>query len=244
MLRTAICDDDLVFSCRLEEMLSEAVSDMGMQAEIETFGDGSTLLEAFSIKNRYDIIFMDIEMEKMDGISTARRIRQMDRNVLLIYITCYEQRFRELFEVEAFRFLSKPVNQKILYRYLQEAYERINEKNELFQYTYRKETHKVAVSDIVYFESRYRVLHIFLKDGTEDIFYGRLGQIEDFFRQRHIRFIRPHQSYLVNYDYIKTSGVSSVVINTVNGEKALPISNDRKKTMREQLISFTCGRGE
>ncbi len=76
---------------------------------------------------RYGLIFIDIEMEQIDGISAARKIRETDHSVLFIYISGYDKYLKELFEVEPFRFLSKPLDKEKFRRYFKEACHRIGE---------------------------------------------------------------------------------------------------------------------
>ena len=108
MLKIAICDDDLGFTGSLENLVLEESRSMGLRVDTDVFFDGNILLKSIQSGERYGLIFIDIEMEQVDGISAARKIRETDRSVLLIYISGYDKYLKELFEVEPFRFLSKP----------------------------------------------------------------------------------------------------------------------------------------
>ncbi|MGB8456040.1 MAG: response regulator [Anaerocolumna sp.] len=119
MIRVAICDDDIPFTGYFENLIKQASSNLGIVSIIELFFDGETLLKNISSGSRYDLIFMDINMERLDGISAARYIREIDKTVLLIYSSGYDQYLKELFEVEPFRFLSKPIDDNFLYDILQ-----------------------------------------------------------------------------------------------------------------------------
>ena len=89
MIRVAICDDDIVFTTRVEEL----ILDFGRaySFEICIYFDGYTLLESMRQGNCFDIIFMDIEMKQIDGIRAAKTIREIDEDVQLIYISGYEE---------------------------------------------------------------------------------------------------------------------------------------------------------
>ena len=126
--------------------------------ETEVFSDGKTLLKSIQNGEHYELIFIDIEMEQVDGITAARRIREIDRTVLLIYISGYDKYLKELFEVEPFRFLSKPLNHVQFAHYFKESCERINATEVFYQFTFNKEIQKVSVKDIVYFESSNRIV--------------------------------------------------------------------------------------
>lgn len=244
MLRVAVCDDNKNFAGGLETLVMREAETIGIQVETEVFFDGEPLRGELERGTRYDLMFLDIEMEQMNGIEVARSIRQMDKTVLLIYISGYEQYLKELFEVEPFRFLSKPVNIAQFRRYFRDAVRRIGEENAYYQFSFSKRLRKVAFRDIVYFESRNQVIHIFLSDGSEEQFYGKLNDVEREIEEDRQCFLRIHQSFLVNYSYITRMDFSSVTL-AVNGksELKLKISEDRQKAVRSRLCRMVGRKG-
>ncbi|MBD5393135.1 MAG: response regulator transcription factor [Lachnospiraceae bacterium] len=243
MLRIAVCDDDRQFAAKLENMVRQQAGKMQLNIETESYSDGDALVADIRKGYRYELIFLDIEMEKVNGISAARSIRELDRSVLLIYVSGYEQYLKELFEVEPFRFLSKPVDDSKFQRYFQEACNRIVEDNAFFQFTFNKNICRVELRNIVYFESHGRVIHIILKDRTEECFYGKLNDVEKEMEESSHCFLRIHQSYLVNYSYIKRMSFSDITLTTGQGrEITLRISEDREKKVRRQLCGIASGK--
>lgn len=239
MLRIAICDDDGRFTGELEEMVRREAAEAGAAVDTETYSDGDMLVTDIEKGHRYDLIFLDIEMERVNGINAARHIRRMDRSALLIYVSGYEQYFKELFEVEPFRFLSKPVDGAKFRKYFHDACARIGETEAYYRFSFNKKIGKVAVRDIVYFESRNRIVHIFMADGSVERFYGKLNDVEKELSEGRHEFLRIHQSYLVNYSYIGRMGFSEVIVVMGDGqENPLKISEDREKAVRAWL----CGR--
>lgn len=132
MLKIAICDDDKVFSSEVEDIIQTESANKGMRAEIEVFTDGRYLVESIQKGARYNIIFLDIEMEHLDGLATARKIRMIDSTVLIIYISGYDDYLKELFEVEPFRFISKPLEKNKLIKYFGDACIRLQENEEYY----------------------------------------------------------------------------------------------------------------
>lgn len=242
MLRIAICDDDLKFACQIESLIFQESQKLRIRVETEVFSDGIPLLKSIQNGDHYHLILIDIEMELMDGITTARHIREIDRTVLLIYISGYDQYLKELFEVEPFRFLSKPLNQIQFVQYFKEAYNRINEIETFYQFTFNKEIKKVPVKDIVYFESNNRIVYIHLKDGSDEYFYGRLNHVEKELLAGRQYFLRIHQSFLVNYSYVKKMNFSNITICFMGKEIQLKISEDRQKDVRQQLCTIAGGK--
>lgn len=242
MLKIAICDDDLKFTGELETLVIEESQKLGIRAETEVFFDGKTLLESIQNGEHYELIFIDIEMEYLDGIATARQIRETDRTVLLIYVSGYDTYLKELFEVEPFRFLSKPLNRLQFVRYFKESCKRINETEIFYQFTFNKQIRKIPVKDIVYFESNNRVVYIHLKNGTDEHFYGKLNNIEKELAASRQYFLRIHQSFLVNYDYIIKMNFFNITISYIGKEIELKISEDRQKEVRQQLCKIAGGK--
>ena len=91
MMKIAVCDDDMRFAAELEEMVRREAADAGISVETEAYSDGDTLVADIEKSYRYDLIFLDIEMERVNGINAARQIRRIDRAALLIYVSGYEQ---------------------------------------------------------------------------------------------------------------------------------------------------------
>ncbi len=239
MLKIAVCDDDMRFAGELEEMVRREATAAGTSVDTETYSDGDMLVADIEKGYRYDLIFLDIEMERVDGINAARQIRRIDRYVLLIYVSGHEQYLKELFEVEPFRFLSKPVDGAELRKCFHDACARIGETDAYYRFSFNKEIRKVALRDVVYFESRNRVIHIFMADGSTERFYGRLNAVEKELSEGHQEFLRIHQSFLVNYSYIEKMNFSAVMVLMGDGKGiSLKISEDREKTVRARLCSI------
>ena len=238
MLKIAICDDDQIFSGHLETLILQKSRHMNLQVETEVFSDGKSLVDSIREGSRYSLIFLDIELKEMDGISTARHIRNMDRYVLLIFVSENNSFFQDLFEVEPFRFLSKPLDLQKFRRYFEEACKRIGETDVFYQFTFNKEVHQVLLKDVVYFESRKRIVYIFLRNGCSMYFYGKLNEVEKELTNRGNYFLRIHQSYLVNYSYIKKMDYYNVVIGFDGKTAELKVSEDREKNVRRQLYEM------
>lgn len=181
-------------------------------------------------------------MKHVDGISAARLIRETDRSVLFIYISGYDSYLKELFEVEPFRFLSKPLEKELFCRYYKEACQRIGETEVFYQFTFNKEIRKVPLNNVVYFESRNRVVYIVLSSGHSEYFYGKLNGVEKELADSRCYFLRIHQSFLVNYDYIKKMNFFNVTVYIGEREMELKISEDRQKEVRRQLCEIAGGK--
>lgn len=242
MLKIAICDDNIKFATSLEMLIIQESRRIGIRAETEVFSDGDVLLQDMEKGYCYEIIFIDIEMERVNGIDAAHCIRKKNKSVLFIYVSGYDQYLKELFEVEPFRYLSKPLDEQKFCRYFREACERIGENEVFYQFYFNKELHKVALKDTVYFESNNRVVYIFQQDSSREQFYGKLNDVETELSNSRKIFLRIHQSYFVNYDYITSMNFSNVILSFGGRSIKLNISEDRQKIVRKQLCELARGK--
>lgn len=115
MINIAVCDDDLEITKSINKLLMKYQDERDLDFTVDLFNDGSGLKSSILKGKKYDLIYLDIEMRQMNGIATAKYIRSIDTTVLLIYVSNYDNYLKELFEVEPFRFMSKPINDKRFY---------------------------------------------------------------------------------------------------------------------------------
>lgn len=112
MLKIAICDDEPMFGNKLELILLENAKKEQIQINIDVYQSGTSLLKGmWEDAVSYDIIFLDIEMDGMDGLETAKEIRKKNELVLLIYVTSHKSYAIEAYEVQPFRFVVKPIDE-------------------------------------------------------------------------------------------------------------------------------------
>lgn len=237
MLNVAVCDDDLIFATNIETMLMGISKKQLIEMTIEVYSDGNELWNDLIAGVNFDILYLDIEMVYLSGIDVARKIRAQNMDSIIIYISNYENYFIELFEVEPFRFIKKPVDKNIFINYFQKAYEKILREDTYFEYKFNKVQHKILIKNIMYFESKGRVVSIYSKD-DDDKFYGKLNNVEKQLEGGKIQFLRIHQSYLVNYRFIKEIYFSKVVL--IDGRE-LQISEDRQRQIRKKYADIFGG---
>ena len=247
-MKIAVCDDDKLLTGEIDGQLQRIQQKMGISFETDIFFDGETLWEAIEKHGSYDIIYLDIEMENMDGITVARKIREQDPYTILLFVSSYDSYYEQLFEVEPLRFLRKPINPEKFEEYFKIAYGRLMNLDERYRnfhlsypksynilrvmnlderlhFEFNKRLYQIPYRSIMYMESRRRVIHLIENGGQEYRFYMKMNDLmQEISRVGHM-FIRIHCSYVVNYYYIKTFGASEVVL--LNGE-VLPVSIEYK----------------
>lgn len=194
--------------------------------DTEVYNSGFALEKGILTGQKFDLIYLDIQMKNGDGISTARNIRKMDENVIIIFVSSYDKYMMELFRLDVFAFIKKPIEQDSFSKTFLEANRKICSKNFFYAFKYRNQEYKIPCKDILYYESRGRQITIYERGGETYVFNGKLSDVEKNLEEGKIPFLRIHQSYLVNYLLIKSRTKSEVVL--INGTK-LKISEDKQK---------------
>lgn len=236
-MRIAICDDDMAAAGSLEGMLKIIEREEKIEMKVDVFFSGTGLWEQIRETGTYDLIYLDAHMEDMDGITVARKIREKDPDTIFIFVSADQSRFCQLFEVEPFRFLEKPVDKKFFREYFLMAYRKISSQKERFAFQFEKRIYQLPLMEIIYFESQLRLIYIHGKK-REYRFYGKMNQVQEQMENMSRYFIRIQRSYLVNYYYVTSMNRKEVVLLT--GEK-LPVSKEYKDRAMERYLELTGG---
>ncbi len=231
MINIAICDDECRFIGQMEELLCGLQEKCGVTLEIDSFQSGFSLLDAIRRGQYYDIICLDIQMDGLDGLETAREIRTADRTVELIYLTSYDSYMKAVFEVAPSGFIVKPVDIQEFEDTMRRVIQVAMDQDAYYRFRYNKEEYKVPIRDILYFNSDLRRTNIVWKGGTY-IEYKKLSEVSRCIQQTRGEFLRIHKSYLVNYRHIIRISRDKVLMS--NGDE-LPVSDYRRQEVDGQL---------
>ncbi len=166
IVKIAICDDNISITSYIENLIDRFKSSNTIETEV--FYSGEELVKDITKnESRYDIIYLDIEMKELDGIETAKKIREVDKNVKIIYITSHTDFSMTAYEVRAFRFMQKPIKDEIFERYFLDAIKEIDKGDNFLRHKFNKVEYSVAIKDIIYFEVCSRKTYIKTVNGSE-----------------------------------------------------------------------------
>lgn len=226
-MRIAVCDDEAL--CRRQ--LISAVDSVTHSLDIITdgFEDGGEFLRRFS-ENPYDLVFLDIEMPRMDGITLARKLREISGDVPLVFLTCHIEYALEGYEVNALRYLTKPVNEDKLREVINFVTARLQEGRTLWIKT-EVGDERLSLYDILYFEAQNQNVLIHTANKAYSVRYN-IGDYEQQLCKD--GFFRIHRGYLVSLRKIKSVGKGKI---TLEGDISLPVSRSKEKELREALFS-------
>lgn len=202
MLKIAVCDDEIRMTSYIESLLLDCSREFDISVDVDIFYTGKALLEYIENNNKYDMLYLDIYLRNENGVEIARKIRMIDKKLIIIFVTNYEGFAKEAFEVDAYRFISKPISKSIFKKYFISAKDRIMKKPEFFQFHYNKVPYRIPLNKIVYFKSDKRITYIITENKIYKC-YEKLNVIEDNLSNANIKFLRIHQSFLVNPNYLE-----------------------------------------
>lgn len=225
MIEIALCDDDRYLLGTLERLLYGLGEKYKLHLDIECFEYGLSLLETVRNGERFDIIYMDIQMAEMDGLETACKIRELDWNVQLVYVTAYESYMKKAFQAAPMAFIVKPVSIEEFEEVFLRMLKKLSSRDDYYRFRYMKIEYKVLLRDVIYFESIGRVIWI-VEENERLKEYNKLNIVESKLARGEETFLRIHQSYLINYRHMSVIGYNRVIMN--NGEE-LPLGRKYKK---------------
>ena len=208
-MRIAICDDEK----DIRELIANKVEKQYPDAEIIFFQSGEELL---LVDESIDILFLDIQMSGIDGMETARELRKKDKKVILIFVTAVEEYVFQAFDVGAFNYIVKPIDDgkfsDVLHRAVDEwSSQNINEKEPEERYVLINNSGvhtKVILDEIVYAEVFNRKVVIHKLDGEIE-YYGKMSDLESLAGDS---FFRSHRAYLINFKYVEKYDATTVYL--------------------------------
>ena len=193
----AICDDNRIDSQYVNELIKKWTRNKKYQIHIDIFQSAEAFLFHYTQNKEYDILLLDIEMKKMDGVTLARMIRKSNKSVQILFITGYSQYIVEGYDVEALHYLMKPIKEEKMFDVLDRAVTKLiqNEKHLLLKLS--DEMIKIPLHEIIYIDvnRNYVTIHA-NKDYT---LKKTLGEIE---KELDEKFFRIGRSAIVNLKYI------------------------------------------
>lgn len=211
MLSIAVCDDEVIECCNMAKRIKEIMEEMKIPCIIRQFRSGGELLQALE---SFDIVFLDIIMQELDGMKTAQIFREKASDKILIFVSSSREYVFEAYDVEAFQYLLKPVEGRKLKSVLRKAVLKTERRSQEFIIVSRdRQKKKLFLDDIYYFEIKGRMVDV---HGSEGIvtYYEQIGELEEKLRDK--GFFRCHKSYLINLKYVDVYNRQEVILE--NGE--------------------------
>lgn len=228
-MRIAICDDNIILHEYLKNYLEEYSADRNTDLVYDDFTSGADLLAASG--NNYDVIFMDYQMNGLDGLETSRRLRQKNVRSAIIFLTSYTHVVFDTFEVDAYRFLTKPINKDRLFSAMDDFLLSEDDSSYIVIKT-DDGAKRINTADIIYAEASGKYCYIRTTDDNI-LFRDTLAELEKMLPAD--SFFRTHRSYLAGYRHIETCSATEIIFD--NKERAL-VSKLKLSAFRNGFLGY------
>jgi len=233
LIKVAIVDDDITIQNRLKQYIIDYEKEKNEKFKVTAYSDASDIVENY--KGLYDIIFMDIQMEKMDGLTAAKIIREVDKNTIIIFVTNMAGYAIQGYKVDALSYVVKPIVYIDFAQQLDKALSKIAlSKSAFLLVTVNSEIIRLDITKISYMESIEHKVYIHLENETIAI-YNSLSSLEQLVKNYH--FARCNSCFLVSLKHVERIEKDVVI---VEGD-ALIISRSKKKNFMNALAEYIGG---
>lgn len=230
MIRVAVCDDEKYMAGAVKKMAADFFRAQNIETVIEVFLSGKELLK---YEKTVDILFLDIQMKGTDGMETARILRRRGFKGYLIFITVLRETVFEAFEVQAYDYLVKPIEQSRFQKTMERvlaSMQSAGEANLLVQRGY--ESRLVPFDEIIFCEIIDRKVYLHLTSFEIVDYYDRIENLET---KLDGRFFRCHRSFLINLQYLRSYKNQTAYME---GGKQIPVSRLRSKEFSGVILRY------
>lgn len=231
MISIAMCDDEKIFLSTLKEYYETYKTKRNIELQLTQFSSGEDLISNYRLD--FNIIFLDISMTGMDGIATARKIREFDTKVIIIFLTSLIKYGLVGYSLGAFNYIIKPISYKKFEAEMDKAVAACQDIER--RYVTLKNTEglfKLYVNDIKYIDTYNRRTMVHTKSRDIICFYN-MRELES--RLEMFGFIRCHSGYIVSVNYIES--VEKMTITLTTGEQ-IPISQQKRKEVMKSIAAY------
>lgn len=232
-MKIALVDDEKEYLNQMADYCWEFGKQNNLHFEFSGFMDGESFMESFK-KGAFSIVFMDIYMEGMDGIETARKLREKDSECILVFLTSSQDFMPDAFSCHAFEYITKPFTKTRVWQVLRDALKVMPPVSRFIEIVSGRKTIPVFLTDILSVVSDGHYLEISLTDGT--VLRSRMTAGELLRLTNHDpRFLSVNKGIILNADYIRE--IENNCCTLENGAK-FPIRVRRRLQIEQEVRDY------
>ena len=235
IIKIAICDDEIIFLEKMKTIIDTYCMKKQIPCEVNIYQSGREFIADYIEMIGYQIVFLDINMEEIDGLETARELRKMSQKTFLIFVTAFINYTLEGYKVDAIRYLLKTGEnfEQSVYESLDAVFQKMEYTPIIKKFYFQEGCRSIALDKVLYIESALHKLTFYIlgEEVTSYTMYDTLNNISKMFTND---FIRIHQSYLVNLRFVrKINGNELLLYNN----QSLPIARSKLKEVRNRVAT-------
>lgn len=230
MYRLAICDDNQTDAAYLQTLLKRWAASAGTVLNIESFPSAEAFLFRYEEDRSFDLLLLDIEMGQMSGVELARKIRQENRLVQIVFITGYMEYISEGYDVEALHYLIKPVTEEKFRTVLERAVQRLDSREKALCLSMPGTVMRIPLREIRYLEVRRNYVTVCGQEAWT--VKKTLNELE---KELDGSFFRTDRSHIVNLHFVRKITRTQVILKD-GGE--LPLSRKFYEEMNRAMIHY------
>lgn len=233
-LHIAVVDDEAIQINTMKSLINEAASEVDLSVCINHFSSGEEFLFELEEYPSLDLVFLDIEMKQLDGLDVAKKIREKDQTLTIVFATAFSEYAVQGYDVQALDYLLKPIEVEHIIR----VFQRHLDKKPLIKQSMTVESNgevmKIFLEDILYIEANKRVCDIHLEHHVVAV----SSTLKELSSQLNEDFVSTHRSYVVNMKHMNRLLKSDVILS--NGE-SIPVSRRLAKEVQEKFVAHYKG---
>lgn len=236
MFHIGICEDEPAQQSYLEKCIRTWGESRGCKLMIDKYDSGEQFLFDYEDREAFDLLILDIQMGQLNGMELARKIRQQNRRVKIIFLTGVADYALEGYEVGAVRYLLKPLKPELLEQLLEDLWQELMQTTgESFVFTRNGQTHRVPFGDIIYLEAEGHYLSM-VTCGAHYQWKSSFASVAEEFENRGFFLLK--RGLYVNLEYVSRITKTDCILES--GEQ-LPVSKNRYRQLNEAFIGYYRG---
>lgn len=226
----SICDDDKEHISELKKIINRWAEKKSLMVEIKEYASAEKFIFSY-IDNPCDLLLLDIQMNGINGMELAKKLRSEGNMLPIIFITGYSDYMNDGYEVEALHYLLKPLQEEKLFEVL-DRYIKKNVNKPKILLKCEDNVFVVSQEEIVYCEAFGKKTQINFSDGKQLTYSEGISKLIEILDKN---FIFCHRSYIVNLKYINSISKNSI---SLDNSREIPISRRLYKEVNEKFIEF------
>lgn len=232
MFHIAICDDERTEIKYLSSLVNRWAGQRSNIVRISDYDSAENFLFHLEDEQNIDILLLDIQMKKMDGVQLAHRIRKNNESMQIIFITGYPDFMAQGYDVSALHYLIKPVKEEKLFEVLDKAVLHLDKSSRIIRFPKTGGDIKIKADSIIYAEVLSHRVVLYLADGKKEDFSMRISDMQLLLGEG---FFKCHRSYIVSMKHVTRVTKTAMVLDN---SREIPLSRDLYDEANQEFIMY------